>query len=51
MLEKPSQENSTVLERWVLLLAQVLDVSLLDAVYWVKGTLGVFMAPSRDGMG
>lgn len=39
------------MEGWVLLLAQVLDVSWLDAFYWVKGTLGDFMAPSRDGMG
>lgn len=27
MLEKLSQENSTVLERWVLLLAQVLTLA------------------------
>lgn len=32
------------------MLAQVLDSSGLDAVYWVEGTLGVFISPSRDGM-
>lgn len=48
--ETPSLENSSVLERWVLLLAQVLDVSGLDAVSWVKGTLRVFMALNRDGV-
>lgn len=39
MLEKPSLENSKVLERWLLLLAQVLGVSWLNAVSWVKGIL------------
>lgn len=45
--ETLSLENSTVLEMWLLLLAQLLDASWLNAVYWVKGTLRVFMALSH----
>lgn len=50
-LEKPKSREQYSIGRVGATAGPVLDVSWLDAFSWVKGTLGVFMAPSRNGMG